>query len=166
MSQFAQKPWNLDSKSEPDTARFGDRLGRILDRGITVALIGGLGAGKTQMIKAVVGGLEADEEIVNSPTFVLIQQYQGRLPVYHCDVYRLSDSDEFLALGIDEIFESDGVCLIEWADRVLDILPKDHLRIEISVTGPSSRVFEVTSSGERSAAISQKLQESLAADKH
>ena len=74
-------------------------------------------------MQAIAVALGAERRLVNSPTFVLIQEYEGTLPLYHCDTYRLKNVDEFLDLGIDEIFQSDGVCLIEWADRVAGVLP-------------------------------------------
>jgi tRNA A37 threonylcarbamoyladenosine biosynthesis protein TsaE len=89
----------------------------------------------------------------SAPTFVLIQEYEGSLPIYHCDTYRLKNVDEFLDLGIDEILQSEGVCLIEWADRVAGVLPPDHLRIEIEVTGPTTRSFRIEAKGPKSAAV-------------
>src|SRR5262249_49964532 len=80
-----------------------------------------------------------DSRVVNSPTFVLIQEYSGQLPIYHFDAYRLKNSGEFVDLGAHEYFEGKGVCLVEWADRVEDVLPKDHLRITMQITGDTSR---------------------------
>src|SRR5947209_16943385 len=101
------------------TTAFGRRLGSVLFPGAVIALVGPLGAGKTHLVRAVAEGLGIrDSRVVSSPTFVLIQEYQARLPVYHFDAYRLPSSAEFAELGVNEYFEGDGVCLVEWADRV------------------------------------------------
>ncbi|HEX4072476.1 MAG TPA: tRNA (adenosine(37)-N6)-threonylcarbamoyltransferase complex ATPase subunit type 1 TsaE, partial [Planctomycetaceae bacterium] len=110
--------WEFLAADERDTEALGTALGRALGGGGLVALVGPLGAGKTRLVQAIAVALGAERRLVNSPTFVLIQEYEGSLPLYHCDTYRLKNVDEFLDLGIDEIFQSDGVCLIEWADRV------------------------------------------------
>ncbi len=101
------------------TEAFGRRLGGLLFPGAVVALIGPLGAGKTHLVRAVAAGLGVpDPRVVTSPTFVLIQEYAGRLPVYHFDAYRLRGENDFSDLGAHEYFEGEGVCLVEWADRV------------------------------------------------
>jgi tRNA threonylcarbamoyladenosine biosynthesis protein TsaE len=122
------------------TNAFGRRLGERLLPGAVIGLIGPLGAGKTHLVRAIAEGLGiADSRAVTSPTFVLIQEYQARLPIYHFDAYRLSGAAEFLDLGPHEYFAGTGVCLIEWADRVVECLPKDHLHISMTVTGETSR---------------------------
>src|SRR6201999_1423286 len=101
------------------TEAFGRRLGGLLFPGAVIALVGQLGAGKTHLTRAVAEGLGVrNPAAVTSPTFVLIQEHPARLPIYHFDAYRLSGSREFADLGVDEYFRSDGVCLIEWADKV------------------------------------------------
>ena len=122
------------------TAALGRRLGERLGPGAVVGLVGTLGAGKTHLSRAIAEGLGVpDGRVVTSPTFVLIQEYEGRIPVYHFDVYRLADARAFLDLGAAEYLGGDGVCLIEWADRVRDWLPDDTLWIELEITGPESR---------------------------
>lgn len=154
--------WNFESISEEQTAQIGRALGEVLEPGAVIALVGNLGAGKTRLVQGIAEGLGVPREEVNSPTFVLIQQYAGRLPVYHFDTYRLRDTDEFEELGIDEIFASGGIAIIEWADRVADALPRDHLRIEIEITAPTARVFHVTPTGSQSEALVQRLGARLA----
>ena len=140
------------------TQAFGRRLGGLLFPGAVVALVGPLGAGKTHLVRAVAEGLGlSDGRTVSSPTFVLIQEYPARLPVYHFDAYRLRGEAEFADLGAHEYFEGDGVCLVEWADRVRGCLPPEHLRITLSVTGENSRRAEVQATGERYEAVVKAL---------
>jgi len=132
------------------TTALGHRLGRLLFPGSVVALIGPLGAGKTHLVRAIAEGLEiADSRAVSSSTFVLIQEYGARLPIYHFDAYRLRSEAEFFDLGAHEYFPGSGVCLIEWADRVPGCLPAEHLRIELTVTGETSRLAALQTAGKR-----------------
>jgi tRNA threonylcarbamoyladenosine biosynthesis protein TsaE len=135
--------------STEETAAFGHRLAALLSPGAVVGLIGPLGAGKTHLVRALVEGLGGDGWQVSSPTFALIHEYQARLPVYHFDTYRLPDEAAFADLGVSEYFDGDGVCLVEWADRVERVLPAEHLRITIEVTGETSRRFVIESRGPR-----------------
>ena len=140
------------------TEAFGRRLGELLFPGAVIALVGPLGAGKTHLTRAVAEGLGvANPAAVNSPTFVLIQEYPARLPIYHFDAYRLSGSREFADLGVDEYFHGDGVCIIEWADKVLATLPAEHLRIAIEVVDENRRRFEITATGEQYQALLRQL---------
>jgi tRNA threonylcarbamoyladenosine biosynthesis protein TsaE len=132
------------------TAALGRRLGELLFPGAVVGLLGPLGAGKTQLARAVAEGLGlADSRIVSSPTFVLIHEYQGRLPIYHFDAYRLARAVDFEDLGAQEYLEGEGVCLIEWADRVADSLPAEKLSVRLTITGPTARKGELEASGQR-----------------
>jgi tRNA threonylcarbamoyladenosine biosynthesis protein TsaE len=122
------------------TIAFGRALGQKLQPDDVVALIGSLGAGKTHLVRAIAEGLGIpDSRVVSSPTFTLIHEYKGRLPIFHFDVYRLKSPAEFVDLGVAEYFEAGGVCLIEWADRVLEYLPKRRITIELEITGETSR---------------------------
>jgi tRNA threonylcarbamoyladenosine biosynthesis protein TsaE len=140
------------------TTAFGHRLGRLLFPGAVVALIGPLGAGKTHLVRAIAEGLDIpDSRVVSSPTFVLIQEYTARLPIYHFDAYRLHSEAEFYDLGAHEYFEGDGVCLIEWADRVAGFLPAEYLHIEFIVTGETSRHVTVRGNGEKYEALARMI---------
>ncbi len=120
----------------------GRSLGQSLFPGAVVGLIGPLGSGKTHFVRAVAEGLEIpDSRVVTSPTFVLIQEYNARLPIFHFDTYRLSKEVEFKDLGVDEYYTAGGVCLIEWADRVSASLPEERLEITIRIEGETTRVF-------------------------
>src|SRR3954452_3414256 len=138
----------LDLPDLAATEAFGHRLGELLFPGAVVALVGQLGAGKTHLTRAVAEGLGVrNPAAVNSPTFVLIQEYPARLPIYHFDAYRLSGPREFAELGVEEYFHGDGVCLVEWADKVEATLPAEHLRIGIEILSENSRRLEVTATG-------------------
>jgi tRNA threonylcarbamoyladenosine biosynthesis protein TsaE len=122
------------------TQAFGRRLGQQLFPGAVVALVGPLGAGKTFLTRAIAEGLGIpDSRVVSSPTFVLIQEYDARLPIYHFDAYRLTNPAEFFELGAHEYFEGRGVCLIEWADRVEQFLPAERLRLNLEVVNENAR---------------------------
>ena len=140
------------------TEAFGRRLGGLLFPGAVVALVGQLGAGKTHLTRAVAEGLGVkNSAAVTSPTFVLIQEYPARLPIYHFDAYRLSGSREFADLGVHEYFHGDGVCLVEWADKVAVALPADHLRVEIHIIDEHRRRFELNAQGERHESLLRAL---------
>jgi tRNA threonylcarbamoyladenosine biosynthesis protein TsaE len=140
----------LSAHSLEETARIGQALGALLFPSAVVALIGPLGAGKTWFTRNVAIGLGlTTSEQVTSPTFVLIQEYPARLPIYHFDVYRLKQLSEFEDLGALEYLAGDGVCLLEWADRVAPLLPAEYLRVEFELTGPTSRVISFTAFGVR-----------------
>jgi tRNA threonylcarbamoyladenosine biosynthesis protein TsaE len=135
---------------EHDTDRLGAALANVLPSGTVVALIGTLGAGKTRLVQAVAAAVGVPRADVTSATFVLVSEYTGgRLPIYHFDTYRLKDDDEFLNLGPDEYFDSNGLTFVEWADRVADLLPAERLEISISVTGEKSREFHITATTPR-----------------
>jgi tRNA threonylcarbamoyladenosine biosynthesis protein TsaE len=136
------------------TTNFGRRLGSLLFPGAVVALIGPLGAGKTLLTRAIAEGLGiADGRAVSSPTFVLIQEYQAGLPIYHFDAYRLHGEADFFDLGGHEYFDGAGVCLVEWADRVEAALPAEHLRLTLTVTGATTRQLQIEGRGERYATL-------------
>ena len=138
------------ARSLDDTRRVGRALAKVLQAGDVVALIGELGAGKTLLVQSIAAQLGVDPEAVHSPTFVLIQEYDARIPLVHIDAYRLEDTDQFLELGADELLGADNVCLIEWADRVAEVLPRDRITIHLTSTGESSRQIEITATGPRS----------------
>lgn len=144
----------FDVASLDETAALGRRLGERLFPGAVVALIGQLGAGKTNLVRAVAEGLGiANPDVVSSPTFVLIQEYDARLPIYHFDAYRLAGEAEFAELGAHEYFAGQGVCLIEWADKVRGVLPGEYLEIRLYITGADSRRIEMHAHGARYAGL-------------
>ena len=152
-----EMPFDYEAHSEQATDALGAMLAGAAEPGLVVGLIGPLGAGKTRLVRATATALGADPSSVSSPTFVLIQEYFGRLPVYHFDTYRLRDVRAFADLGAEEYFSGDGVCFVEWADRVASELPRDVLRIEVIVLAPHARQFRITASGP----VSQRTLERL-----
>ena len=146
-----------DAADEAATAALGAALAAVLPQGITVALCGTLGAGKTRLVQAIAEAVGVERRSVVSPTFVLVQEYHGRREIIHIDAYRLRDEDEFLALGPEEFFESGAIVLIEWADRVEGCLPKERIEIHIEVSGQDSRRFEVVAVGKKYEAVVERL---------
>lgn len=118
-------------KGLKETEEFGRRFADSLKAGSVVALIGPLGAGKTTLSQAIARGLGVTETLT-SPTFTIVQEYEtGRLPLYHFDVYRVSDPDELFEMGFEDYLRRGGVCLIEWADLIEDMLPYDTITLRI-----------------------------------
>lgn len=154
----------LELTSEAETQRLGQSLGEVAQPGLVVALVGDLGAGKTRFVQAAAEGLGIPRENVNSPTFVLIHEYEGRIPAYHFDTYRLSDIDEFLELGADEYMAGNGVCFIEWADRMKEVLPRDRLTITFEITGELTRRVRLAAGGQVSQSVLQSLENSEHSD--
>jgi hydroxypyruvate reductase len=152
--------WRCVTTSETETEELAGHLAAALEPGVVVALVGNLGAGKTRLARAVAVALGVDPRAIASPTFVLVHEYEGRFPVYHFDTYRLNDAGDFAGLGAEEYFNSDGICFVEWADRVLEYLPPDHLRVEIFATGESSREFTFRGTGPVSRDIVTRLAKS------
>lgn len=150
-------PVIFNADNEAATAALGHALADVLPPGTTVALCGTLGAGKTRLVQAIAERLGVNRRDVVSPTFVLIQEHRGRRMIYHIDAYRIRDDTEFQQLGPDEYFESDGLVLIEWADRVEGSLPRDYVEIRIEVTGVESRRFEIRAIGRRYEEVLRRL---------
>jgi tRNA threonylcarbamoyladenosine biosynthesis protein TsaE len=142
----------VDSDSPDETAALGERLGRVLEAGDVVALVGELGAGKTAFVQGLARGLEVTSKRVASPTFTIVNEHPGRVPLYHIDLYRLSHADELFEIGFDEYLGGDGVAVVEWFDRFVEAQPAERLEIAIAITGPHSRVLTITPHGARAAA--------------
>ena len=126
------------SKSEEDTESAGRALGRTLKPGDVVALYGGLGAGKTAFIRGMAEGMGLKAR-VTSPTFALVNEYRGSLPLFHFDMYRLSGPEELYDIGFEDYLESGAVCAVEWSEVVEDALPKGAIRVRIERTGDTGR---------------------------
>lgn len=144
----------LYSRSADETRALGERLGARLGKGDVVACIGALGAGKTCFLQGLARGLGV-AAAVTSPTFVLVNEYQGRLRVYHVDAYRTTSLTELVDLGIEEMLHGDGVTVVEWADKLLPLLPRRALTVTISGLGDEPREIDLTGPGELLAAVSE-----------
>lgn len=144
------EPNTLDfiSHSETQTHRMGARLGSLLQPGDVLALIGDLGAGKTRWIQGICQGLAVSDRVI-SPTFTLVNEYQGTWPIYHIDLYRLGNVAETDSFGLDEYMYGDGITMIEWADRATALLPVDHLKVELHYLSDTRRRVVLRPQGER-----------------
>ena len=139
---------NLVTESPEETQRLGNRLGKLAQVGDVFLLVGGLGAGKTCLTQGIAWGLDI-EGYATSPSFVVVNQYQGRLPLYHMDLYRLDRLEEVIELGLDDYLYGRGVCVVEWAEKALDMFPKEHLLVEMSYLSDTSRNLVLKPVGER-----------------
>ena len=133
----------IELDSEDETARLGRTIAELVEPGVVIGLVGPLGAGKTRLVRAIAEALGVDPAAISSPTFVLIHEYDGRLPIYHFDAYRLENPQAFEDLGVADYWGADGVCLVEWADRVRGLLPDDCWMITLEPTGPASRSVRI-----------------------
>ncbi|MDO5308520.1 MAG: tRNA (adenosine(37)-N6)-threonylcarbamoyltransferase complex ATPase subunit type 1 TsaE [Planctomycetia bacterium] len=134
--------------NEAETDVLGEILSRLLPDGAIVALNGTLGAGKTRLVQSVAHACGVASEEAGSPTFVLIREYQGERTIYHFDAYRLRNSQEFLELGVEEYFDSDGLSFIEWAELVNDAMPTSRLEVTIEPLDLTSRRLTFTALGD------------------
>ena len=127
---------NFITESPAETQALGEKLGKTLKQGDVIALVGDLGTGKTCLTQGIARGIGiAPDEVVNSPSYILINEYNGTIPIYHIDLYRLENSEEIAELGLSEYIEGDGICIIEWAERMADALPDTCIKIHIMLAG-------------------------------
>jgi tRNA threonylcarbamoyladenosine biosynthesis protein TsaE len=139
-------PGAVLTRAPEETQALGERLGLTLAAGDVVGLIGDLGAGKTCFIQGLVRGLGVTAR-ATSPTFVLINEYRGRVPVHHVDAYRVDSLPELLDLGLPELFAGDGVTVVEWADKLFALLPKDAIVVRIFGVGDEPRRITIERPG-------------------
>ena len=140
------------SGSATETQALGERLGRRLGPGAVVACIGPLGAGKTCFLQGLARGLGVAAD-VTSPTFVLVNEYQGRLPVHHVDAYRTASLTELVDLGLEEMLHGPGVTIVEWADKLLPLLPPSTIMVTIAGLGDEPRQIELVGPAEALAGV-------------
>jgi tRNA threonylcarbamoyladenosine biosynthesis protein TsaE len=133
----------IDLESEDETARLGRAIADLVEPGSVIGLAGPLGAGKTRLARAIAEAQGVDPGAISSPTFVLIHEYEGRIPIYHFDAYRLQTPQAFEDLGVADYWNAGGLCLVEWADRVRGLLPVDCWMITFEPTGPTSRSVRI-----------------------
>ena len=153
-------PVLLRSHSSGETRRIGASLGRHVEAGDVLLLCGDLGAGKTCLTQGIAKGLGI-EGYVRSPTFVLVSIHQGRLPLYHIDIYRLDNVAEVLDLGLEEYLAGDGVSVIEWADKALEVFPQSCLLVNLDFEGEKERLIRLEPRGERYERLVLQMQDEL-----
>ena len=135
----------INIKGEEETYAFGAKLAESLKPGTVIAMVGDLGTGKTTLTKAIAKGLGV-EDTITSPTFTIVKEYEdGKMPLYHFDVYRIGDIDEMYELGYEEYFYGQGVCIVEWADIIEELIPEDAMRINIEYgANEGERIYQCT----------------------
>ena len=148
--------FELTSHSPEETQKFGVSIGKVALPGDIFMLVGNLGVGKTCLTQGIAWGLSIKEYAV-SPSFVLVRELYGRLPLYHIDLYRLDHVEEIEDLGLDEYLYGNGVCVVEWAEKGLAVLPAEHLMIEISYLSDTARSFRFKPSGQRYREVIKQL---------
>ena len=127
------------TESPEETQALGEKLGKTLKQGDVIALIGDLGTGKTCLTQGIARGVGiAPDEVVNSPSYILINEYNGVTPIYHIDLYRLENSEEIAELGLSEYMDGNGICIIEWAERIAATLPDTCIEIHITLADTSA----------------------------
>jgi tRNA threonylcarbamoyladenosine biosynthesis protein TsaE len=136
----------LFTDNADETRALGKKMGELAQAGDIFLLSGDLGVGKTCLTQGIVWGLDSQEYAL-SPTFVLMREIHGRLPLYHIDLYRLDQVAEIADLGLDDYLFGQGLCVIEWAEKGLAVFPAENLRIEITYIGDNRRQFRFTASG-------------------
>ncbi len=146
----------LTTRSAEETRALGRRLGRALRPADVVALVGELGSGKTTLVQGVAEALEARGRVA-SPSFLIVHEYRGRLPIYHVDLFRLRPED-LESIGLEELFDEGGVVLVEWAERAERLLPPDSLWVFLEIVDPSTRRIRIEPRGVRSRRLVEALQ--------
>ncbi len=149
----------LTTRSARATHALGARLGKLLAPGDVVALVGELGAGKTELVRGACDGAGVAPEEVSSPSFAIVATYRGRIPVHHADLYRIGDPDELYGTGFGDLVGGDGALLVEWADRVPGALPDERLTIALAHDrrAPDVRHLEIVGTGARHAGLARDL---------
>lgn len=146
-------PWQIISSSQQHTDRLGQAIGQNLQGGETIALYGPLGAGKTALVRGIVQGLGAETTAVSSPTFVMIHEYQGRLPLAHVDLYRVRSQRDLDSTGLLDYLSGATVTAVEWADKGASVLPSDRLEIDLSHRAARVRAIQLRATGPMSARL-------------
>ncbi len=142
LSSLKDKKIELISSSEKETVSIGEGLSRLLKPGDIVALVGDLGSGKTYFTKGIAMGFGISPDIVTSPSFTLVNEYEGKIKLFHIDAYRL-EKEDFLLTGLDEYFYEDGITVMEWADKWPELLPEDTIWVEFEILDENKRKITI-----------------------
>ena len=132
----------VETHSVSETEALGERLAKCLRAGAVVALYGDLGAGKTALVRGMARGLDISES-VSSPTFTLVNEYPGDPALFHFDMYRLKDSSELYGIGWEDYLDRNGICVVEWSERVADAIPSDAVTLRFERLGENDRRIEI-----------------------
>lgn len=143
------QPLTVTTESREATMKLGQRLAAQLKPGSIICLFGELGSGKTTFVKGMAKGLRISPVKVHSPTFVLMNIYEGKLPLYHFDFYRLEDVREIEKIGYEEFLFGEGVAVVEWPQRMGSLLPEEYVKIELKIRGENSRTIKFTARGKK-----------------
>lgn len=136
----------ITCQNEQETYAIGQKIARLLEPGDFIALDGDLGAGKTFLSQAIIKSLGV-EDYVTSPSYTIVNEYEGKYPIYHFDVYRIDDIDEMYEIGYEEYFYAEGICLVEWANMISELVPPSHYQIRLRMGEDfTSRIIEITGS--------------------
>jgi len=152
---------NIETHSFEETVEFGKKLGMVLKSGDIISLSGDLGTGKTAFTNGIAKSLGI-ASYITSPTFTIVNEYEGRLPLYHFDVYRISDPDEMFDIGFEEYINSEGITIIEWGEQINDILPKEIIQVNIKKNldkGLDVREISIDFIGEKYSEYQDKVME-------
>lgn len=152
--------FSIVSNNARQTQHIGVKIGKLAQRGDVLLLIGNLGAGKTCLTQGIAWGLDI-KDYTSSPSFVVVKAYQGRIPLYHIDFYRLDHIEEVLDLGLDDYLYGEGICVIEWADKGLSALPEENLLIRMSYLSDIRRSLQFEPSGKRYTELLSQLRSNL-----
>lgn len=158
LNRIDMSRFELISHSPEQTQKFGVRIGELALAGDIFLMVGALGTGKTCLTQGIAWGLNIKEYAL-SPSFAIVRELQGRLPLCHIDLYRLDHMEEIAELGLDDYLHNSGVCVVEWAEKGLSILPTEHLLIQISYLSDTERSFQLKPSGKRYIEIVAQLKD-------
>ncbi|MDH4164316.1 MAG: tRNA (adenosine(37)-N6)-threonylcarbamoyltransferase complex ATPase subunit type 1 TsaE [Nitrospirota bacterium] len=153
--------FSIVTANTEQTEELGKIIGTLLEPGDLLCLFGDLGAGKTHLSYGIAQGLEVREQYITSPTFTFVNEYEGRIPFYHIDLYRLKDPSELEGIGFEEYVESDGATVIEWAERAEEELPSAFLSIYLSHLSENSREVGFLAEGERYEKLLENLRDRI-----
>jgi tRNA threonylcarbamoyladenosine biosynthesis protein TsaE len=150
----------LVSDSTEQTQKLGHQLGELAQAGDIFLLTGNLGSGKTCLTQGIARGLEVKSNVI-SPSFVLVREHYGRIPLYHIDLYRLDNTGEIVNLGLEQYLEGDGLCVIEWAEKGISVFPAEHLLISLKYISETKRNIVIQGKHGRYTGLVEKLQRKL-----
>jgi len=145
------------SKDTAETIQYGEELSRLLKKGDIVCLFGELGSGKTTFVKGLAKGLRVSPNKVHSPTFVLMNAYEGKIPLFHFDFYRIEKSSELSSIGYDEFLYDEGIAVVEWAEHFGALMPKEYLKIRFQHKGENKREIKISAHGKKYRPLLEKL---------